>query len=43
MTWNNDWFIKLDYSVRRVIKFTNNSKVTYQGTRNILMKENDVQ
>lgn len=41
MTSNKNSFIKLGESVKRSIRFADNSMVTLEGIRNILMKKND--
>lgn len=41
MTGNKDWFITFDKSVRRSIRIDDDSKVTFEGLKKILMKRKD--
>ncbi|GAU44417.1 hypothetical protein TSUD_100640 [Trifolium subterraneum] len=41
MTGNKKWFLKLDHSVRRSIKFADNSQVIYAGMGTVLVKRKD--
>lgn len=43
MTYNKDWFIKLDKSIRMTIIIVDNGTDTYEGMWNILVKRNDGQ
>ncbi|KAK2365584.1 putative mitochondrial protein [Trifolium repens] len=43
MTGNKKWFLKLDYSVKRNIKFADNSQVTSAGVGTVLVKRKDGQ
>ncbi|MCI95144.1 retrovirus-related pol polyprotein from transposon TNT 1-94, partial [Trifolium medium] len=41
MTGNKKWFLKLDNSVRRSIKFADNSQVVSVGMGTVLVKRMD--
>jgi hypothetical protein len=41
MTGNKKWFFKLDYSVKRNIKFADNSQITSAGMGTVLVKRKD--
>ncbi|GAU44851.1 hypothetical protein TSUD_112250 [Trifolium subterraneum] len=43
MTGNKDWFINLDESITRGIRFADNSQVNYEGIGSILVKSEDGQ
>jgi hypothetical protein len=41
MTGNKKWFVKLDYSVKRSIRFEDTSQVVSAGMRSVLLKIKD--